>query len=78
MERINDEQIIEWLNKVRREGIRIARYDKEINSNEYDDTESVFIYDYKEVIKNKETKMKVFIVMRKGDYIDYNFKYLEG
>lgn len=74
---IDDKQVIEWLNKVRREGIQIARYDKQIDSNEYDDTESVFIYRYKEVIKNKETEMEIFIIMRKGDYIDYNFKYLE-
>lgn len=63
---------IKWLNKVRREGTNRRRYDlaksKPVNLNNiYDDTDSIFIYDY---TNNSET-VNVVIFMKNGEYIDY-------
>lgn len=63
---------IEFLNKVQREGTNKRRYDLLDLANtwatkHYDDTESVFIYDFIE----EDRRMTVVIVMSHGEYIDY-------
>lgn len=66
---------IKFLDKVRREGERIARYDKETiidNTTIYDDTETVFVYAYQD---EKGKLQKVIIFMERGEYKDY---YLGG
>lgn len=60
-----------FLNKVRREGEFVSRYDKEFyeeNTKLYDDTHSVIVYDYKD--ENGKLQ-RVTIFMEYGEYIDY-------
>lgn len=63
-----NKDIIEFLNKVQREGTNKTRYDKLDFANtwenkSYDETSSIFIYDYEE--------KKVVIFMEKGQYTNY-------
>lgn len=66
MERLSKKDI-EFLNKVEREGTNKIRYDKLISSNtwepKYDDTSSIFVYDY----ENK----KIVIFKERGEFINY-------
>lgn len=63
---------IEFLNRVQREGTNKRRYDLLDSANtwstkHYDDTESIFIYDF----TDEDKRMTVIIVMSHGEYIDY-------
>ena len=63
---------IEFLNRVQREGTNKRRYDLLDLANtwsikHYDDTESIFIYDF----TDEDKRMTVIIVMSHGEYIDY-------
>ena len=62
LDKLFEEARREYLNRVRMYGERIARYDL-VDGNEYDDTNSMFIYKYE--------GMKVFILMNHGEYVDY-------
>lgn len=60
-----------FLNKVRREGEFVSRYDKEFyegNTKLYDDTHSVIVYDYTDE-NNKSQRVVMF--MEYGEYVDY-------
>lgn len=60
------EETIKWLNKVRREGLRLARYDI-VSDEGYDETRSVFVYKYLE----DADYIEVVIFMDRGEYINY-------
>lgn len=63
---------IEFLNRVQREGTNKRRYDlldlaNTWSTKHYDDTESIFIYDF----TDEDKRMTVIIIMSHGEYIDY-------
>ena len=63
---------IEFLNRVQREGTNKRRDDlldlaNTWSTKHYDDTESVFIYDF----TDEDKRMTVVIIMSHGEYIDY-------
>ena len=67
----NKEDMKKFLDKVRLESKSFKRYDNLIDNNtwnsSYDNTDSVFIYEYK---VSKDYK-HVVVFMNKGEYIDY-------
>lgn len=68
-------EVIEWLNKVRRESSKITRYDM-VDENKYNETKSVFecIYSEPNLKTGKEITYKVIIMMELGEFVDYYFK----
>ena len=66
MEKLSKKDI-EFLNKVEREGINKRRFDEldfaNTWSKNYNDTSSIFIYDYEE--------KKIIIIKEKGEFINY-------
>lgn len=77
---IKDEEVIKWLNKVRSEAKEVTRYDEvDHGIDMVDETSSVFVYDYYELNRktNTEDHMKVVIIMKRGNYVDYFFKEVE-
>lgn len=68
---------IEFIDKVRREGTRVGRYDL-VTDNGYDDTQTIFIYQYNEFDETCEEfcVYNVYIKMYKGQYLEYTVKEL--
>lgn len=70
------EETIKWLERIEREGINRRRYDKLDNANtwatkHYNETESVFIYDWKSETGEIET---VVIIKQRGQIVDYYWR----
>lgn len=77
---IEDEEVIKWLNKVRSEAKEVTRYDEvDYGIDMVDETSSVFVYDYYEFNRktHKDDHLKVVIIMKRGNYVDYFFKEVE-
>ena len=64
----------EFLDDVRKYGTRINRWDSyDAGIEQVDETDSVFLYEYVE----DNTKYKVIIIMKDGEYVDYFKKVIE-